>query len=360
MSTLLMGWLGMAPFLLAANDGNLWSAARWIGLIIAILCGVFVVFFLMKFGKLWLQAYSSGCHVSVKEFIGMYLRKINPRVIIDVLVMAHKAGVPVDIEKLQAHVLARGNVRGTVQALVAASRANINLTFQRAAAIDLAGRDVLDAVRTSVHPKVIDCPSPSTGKSTIDAVAMNGIQLKCKARVTVRTNLERLVGGATEETVIARVGEGIVSSIGSAENHKQVLANPRKISKEVLEAGLDAGTAYEIVSIDIADIDVGENIGAVLMANQAEAEKRRAQAEAEAQRARAVARAQEMEALQKENRAKVIMAEAEIPKAIAEAFRSGNLGIMDYYNLRNLQADTQMRRSLAGSPETAEGGFGVT
>ena len=341
------------------GGGSITEFLKMAGIIVAILFAIFVFFFLMKFGKLWLQALSSGCPVSVKEFIGMFLRKINSRVIIDVLVMAHKAGVPVEIDKLQAHVLARGNVRATVQSLVAASRANIPLTFERAAAIDLAGRDVLDAVRTSVHPKVIDCPSPSQGKSTIDAVAMNGIQLRCRARVTVRTNLERLVGGATEETVIARVGEGIVSSIGQSANHKDVHANPRKISQEVLNAGLDAGTAYEIVSIDIADMDVGENIGAVLMANQAEAEKRRAQAEAEAQRARAVARAQEMEALGKENHAQVILAEADIPKAIAEAFKGGNLGIMDYYNLRNVQADTQMRRSLAGNTdegETSSGG----
>ena len=320
---------------------------------------VFFLFFFIKFGSLWLQARASGCPVGVFEFVGMFLRKLNSRLIIDVLVMAHKAGVPVSIDKLQAHVLARGNVTSTIRALVAADRANIDLTFERAAAIDLAGRDVLDAVRTSVHPKVIACPSQEAGKPTVDAVAMNGIQLRCKARVTVRTNIERLVGGATEETVIARVGEGIVSGIGQAESHKEVLANPRKISQEVLDAGLDAGTAYEIVSIDIADIDVGENIGAVLMANQAEAEKRRAQAEAEAQRARAVARGQEMEALGKENQAKVILAEAEIPRAIAGAFNSGNLGIMDYYNLRNIQADTDMRKSLSNEEDDENDGGGI-
>ncbi|MBN1442312.1 MAG: flotillin-like protein FloA [Planctomycetes bacterium] len=324
---------------------------------------VAVVAIFLTFGKLWLQALSSGCPVKVKEFVGMYLRKINPRVIVDVLVMGHKAGMPVDIEKLQAHVLARGNVRAVMQALIAASKADIKLSFDKAAAIDLAGRDLLDAVRTSVNPRVIDCPNPAAGRSTIDAVAQNGIQLKCRARVTVRTNLERLVGGATEETVIARVGEGIVSAIGKAESHKEVLANPRKISVEVLEAGLDAGTAFEILSIDIADIDVGENIGAKLMADQAEAEKRRAQAEAEAQRARAVARGQEMEALGKENRAQVILAEAEVPKAIAEAFRSGNIGIMDYYGYKNIQADTEMRASIArsggaGSSTTPPGGEG--
>ncbi len=332
----------------------------WVLLIVLALIIVAVCAFFLMFGKLWLQAYSSNCPVAVRDFIGMYLRKVNPRVIVDMLVMGTKAGLPVDAEKLQAHVLARGNVVSVVQALVAASRANIELSFDRAAAIDLAGRDVLDAVRTSVHPKVIDCPNPAHGRPTIDAVAANGIQLKCKARVTVRTNLERLVGGATEETVVARVGEGIVAAIGESENHKDVLGNPRRISRSVLEAGLDAGTAFEIVSVDVADIDVGENIGAKLIADQAEAEKRRAQAEAEAQRARAVARGEEMEALGKENRAEVILAEAEIPRAIAEAFRGGNFGVMDYYNPQNIQADSDMRSNIAqgsaanGSPEGSE------
>jgi len=305
-----------------------------------------ILVFLFAFGKLWLQAISSGCHVRVLDFVGMYLRRVSPRVIIDTLVMATKAGIPVDIDKLQAHVLARGNVRSVVQALVAASRALINLTFERAAAIDLAGRDVLDAVRTSVNPKVIDCPNPARGQATIDGVSKNGIQLRTRARVTVRTNLDRLVGGATEETVIARVGQGIVAAIGIAEDHKEVLGNPSRISKLVLSEGLDAGTAFEIVSIDIADINVGDNIGAKLLTDQAEAQKRQAQAEAEAQRARAVARAQEMEALQRENRAQVILAEAEIPRAIAEAFRQGNLGIMDYYKMKNVQADTAMRDAI--------------
>ena len=319
----------------------------YVGLIVAAVLVVAIVLFVLAFGNLWLQAFSSGVRLPILEFVGMYLRKVNPRVIVDSMVMTSKAGIPVGADKLQSHYLARGNVRDVVTALVAASRANIKLTFERAAAIDLAGRDVLDAVRTSVHPKVIDCPNPARGRPTIDAVAKNGIQLRIKARVTVRTNLERLVGGATEETVIARVGQGIVAAVGQAETHKDVLANPSQISKEVLNAGLDAGTAFEIVSIDIADVDVGENIGAKLIADQAEAEKRRAQAEAEAQRARAVARGQEMEALQKENRAKVILAEAEIPMALADAFRKGNLGVMDYYNLQNVQADTRMRNTLA-------------
>jgi len=339
--------LGAAERGVNIGTPSIGTLLQWLLIVVAIIIAVALFGFFLAFGKLWLQAISSGCPVPILEFVGMYLRKVNPRVIVDVLVTTHKAGIPVHIDKLQAHVLARGNVHDVVQALVASSKAGIGLTFERAAAIDLAGRDVLDAVKTSVHPKVIDCPNPARGRPTIDAVAKNGIQLRIKARVTVRTNIERLVGGATEETVIARVGEGIVAAVGQAETHKDVLANPRRISREVLDAGLDAGTAFDIVSIDIADVDVGENIGAKLMADQAEAEKRRAQAEAEAQRARAVARGQEMEALQKENKAKVILAEAEIPMAIAEAFRSGNLGIMDYYQLQNIQADTQMRGSLA-------------
>ncbi len=317
-------------------------------LVLVALVALFGVILALNFGNLWLQAYSSGCPVPITKFVGMWLRKVNPRVIVESLIMATKAGLKVDLDKLEAHYLARGNVRNVVQALVAANKAAIPLDFERAAAIDLAGRDVLDAVRTSVHPKVIDCPNPALGKTTIDAVAKDGIQLKARARVTVRTNLDQLVGGATEDTIIARVGEGIVTTIGSADTHKEVLENPDRISQKVLEKGLDAGTAYEILSIDVADVDVGENIGAKLQAEQAEADKRIAQAKAEERRAMAVARAHEMEALAKENRAKVILAEAEIPKAIAEAFRSGNLGVLDYYNLRNIQADTAMRETIGG------------
>ncbi len=323
----------------------------WVAVVVGVIFIVAGIFFILAFGKLWIQAYSSGCPIPIKQFVGMFLRRVSPQLITDTLVISTKAGVPVDIDKLEAHVLARGNVRQVVQALVAASRANIELSFERAAAIDLAGRDVLEAVRTSVHPKVIDCPHAGRGRNTMDAVAKDGIQLKTRARVTVRTNLATLVGGATEDTVIARVGEGIVAAIGSASSHKEVLANPRRISQEVLEAGLDAQTAYEIVSIDIADVDVGENIGARLLVDKAEAEKKRAQAEAEAKRAQAVARAQEMEALNIENRAKVILAEAEIPRSIAGAFDKGNLGLMDYYNFRNVQADTKMRDNLAHSME---------
>jgi uncharacterized protein YqfA (UPF0365 family) len=251
------------------------------------------------------------------------------------------------VDDLETHYLARGNVLNVVRALIAASKAGIELTFPRAAAIDLAGRDVLDAVKTSVNPRVIDAPDPSKGKETVDAVAMDGIQLKAKARVTVRANLERLVGGATEETIMARVGEGIVTTIGSSEAYKTVLENPDTISKRVLAKGLDSGTAFEILSIDIADVDVGENIGAQLQARQAESDKLVAQARAEARRATAVAREQEMKALVQEMQARVVEAQAEVPRAIAQAFREGQLGIMDYYRFRNIQADTDMRSSIA-------------
>jgi uncharacterized protein YqfA (UPF0365 family) len=283
----------------------------------------------------------------------MTFRRVNARIIVDSRIMAKKAGLDYDTPQLEAHYLARGNVPNVIRALIAADKAKIDLSFDMACAIDLAGRDVLDAVKTSVNPKVIDCPDPSKGRETIDAVAMDGIQLKAKARVTVRANIERLVGGATEETIIARVGEGIVTTIGSAETHKKVLENPDSISKRVLEKGLDSGTAFEILSIDIADIDVGENIGAKLQSAQAEADKRVAQAEAEKRRAMAVARAQEMTALVEENRAKVVLAEAEVPKAISQAFREGNLGIMDYYHMKNIQSDTEMRTSISKTSDDA-------
>jgi uncharacterized protein YqfA (UPF0365 family) len=270
--------------------------------------------------------------------------------------MATKAGLELDTDKLEAHYLARGNVPRVVQALVAANKANINLIFERAAAIDLAGRNVLEAVQTSVNPRVIDCPDPGKGRGTVDAVAKDGIQLKAKARVTVRANLDRLVGGATEETIIARVGEGIVSSIGSASSHKEVLENPDHISKKVLEKGLDSGTAFEILSIDIADVDVGENIGAKLQTDQAEADKKVAQARAEVRRAMAVAQEQENRAKIEENQALVVLAQAEVPKAMAEAFRQGNMGVMDYLHLRNIQADTAMRNTISGKDQPASGG----
>jgi uncharacterized protein YqfA (UPF0365 family) len=308
---------------------------------------VFIILFIKFFG-LWFRALLSGAPVGIAKLIGMWIRKVSPSVIVDSRIMLKKAGIPIETDLLETHYLARGNVLRVGMSLVAANKANIPLNFQRSAAIDLAGRDVLDAVKTSVNPKVIDCPDPKKGRQTIDAVAKDGIQLKAKARVTVRANIERLVGGATEETIIARVGEGIVTTIGSAASYKDVLENPDRISKKVLEKGLDAGTAFEILSIDIADVDVGENVGAKLQADQAEADKRRFQAEAEKRRAAAQAREQEMLAQVQENRAKVVLAEAEIPKAISEAFRGGNLGIMDYYRLRNIQADTDMRRSISG------------
>ncbi len=315
-----------------------------------IIVGLILLFFVMLvmfYGNLWLQARFSGAPVSFVELIGMTLRKVNSRVIVVSRITAAKAGLEVTTAQLESHYLAGGRVPNVVSALIAADRANITLTWQVATAIDLAGRDILEAVQTSVNPKVIDCPDPRKGRDTVDAVAQDGIQLKAKARVTVRANIERLIGGATEETIIARVGEGIVTTIGSAVNHKSVLENPDRISKAVLEKGLDAGTAFEILSIDIADVDVGQNIGAQLQGAQAEADKLRAKAEAEKRRAMAVAREQEMKALVEENRAKVVLAEAEVPLAMAEAFRKGNMGIMDYYRMKNIMSDTDMRDSIA-------------
>ncbi len=287
---------------------------------------------LFSYGKLWLQAFTSNAYVGITTLIGMSLRQVHSRTIVEAKIMAMQAGVGTDpatgitTRRLEAHYLAGGNVPRVVHALVAAHRADIDLDFDRAAAIDLAGRDVLDAVRTSVYPKVIDCPDPEKSpRTTLSAVAKNGVELKVRSRVTVRTNLAQLIGGATEETIIARVGEGIITSIGSAADHLEVMENPDRISKAVLERGLDAHTAFEIVSIDIADIDIGENIGARLQADQAEADTRKAQALAEQRRANAIAREQEMKAEVAANRAKVFLAEAEVPKAMADAFRKGNL-----------------------------------
>jgi uncharacterized protein YqfA (UPF0365 family) len=299
----------------------------------------------LKFARLWLQAYFSRADVRLSELIGMWLRRVDSRTIVLSKITAVQAGLELTTKDLESHYLAGGRVPNVVRALIAADRANIDLSFKTATAIDLAGRDILDAIQTSVNPKVIDCPDPKKGKETIDAVAQDGIQLRAKARVTVRTNIQRLVGGATEETIIARVGEGIVTTIGSSITYKNVLENPDRISKAVLDKGLDAGTAFEILSIDIADVDVGENVGAQLQAAQAEADMRRAKAEAEKRRAMAVAREQEMRALVVENDAKV-------PLAISEAFRAGNLGIMDYYRLKNIGADTQMRESIAKPKKT--------
>ncbi|MBT3346056.1 MAG: flotillin-like protein FloA [Gemmatimonadetes bacterium] len=294
---------------------------------------------------LWVTAYFSGVKVSIfRDLVGMRLRKVPPGAIVRPKISAQKAGIDVPLERMEAHYLAGGHVEMVILALISADKANIELTFERAAAIDLAGRDVLEAVKVSVNPKVINTP-------LIAAVAKDGIQVKATARVTVRANIDRLVGGAGEETIIARVGEGVVTTIGSAETHKKVLENPDSISKTVLSKGLDSGTAFEILSVDIADVDVGDNIGAKLQTEQAEADLKIARAKAEERRAMAQARETEMTALTEEMSARVKEAEAEIPKAIAEAFRSGNLGIMDYYRMKNIQSDTEMRQSISDSDE---------
>ena len=333
------------------EEGGMMIMLVFLALFAAVVA-LFVFILFAKYFNLWIQSKTTNANIGLIELIGMTLRKVSPNIIVRSKIMAVQAGITdregVTRQNLESHYLAGGNVPNVIRALIAAQRADIPLTYKRAAAIDLAGRNVLEAIQTSVNPKVIDCPDPTKGRQTVDAVAKDGIQLKAKARVTVRTNIDRLVGGATEETIIARVGEGIVTTIGSAENHKKVLENPDMISKRVLEKGLDAGTAFEILSIDIADIDVGDNIGARLQADQAEADMRVARAKAEERRAAAIASEQENVALVQENRAKVVAAEAEIPQAISEAFRRGQLGINDYYGLKNLQADTEMRTSLAG------------
>ncbi len=307
-----------------------------------VLAIVLVILFIIGSAiKLWIQALVSGAHVGMLNIVFMRLRKVPAPLIIESKIMAVKAGIDIDTDMLESHFLAGGNLARVVQSLIAADKANIELEFNRAAAIDLAGRNVLEAVQMSVNPKVIETPK-------IAAMAKDGIQLKALALVTVRANLDRLVGGAGADTILARVGEGIVSTIGSAENHKQVLENPDRISKTVLSKGLDSGTAYEILSIDIADVDVGKNIGADLETDRAEADKKIAQAKAEERRAMAYAVEQEMSARVQEMQAKVVEAEAQVPLAMAEAFRSGNLGIMDYYKMKNIMADTDMRSSIAG------------
>ena len=316
------------------------DAATFGTLIIFVMAVIAVIFILyMVPVGLWLSALFAGVRVGIGTLIGMRLRRVPPHAIILPKISAHKAGVDLDIGQMEAHYLAGGNVAQVVQALIAADRANIELPWRRATAIDLAGRDVLEAVQVSVNPKVIQ-----TGR--VAAVAKDGIELIAVARVTVRANIERLVGGAGEETILARVGEGTVSAVGSAKTHKEVLENPDQISKRVLSAGLDAGTAFEILSIDIADVDVGRNIGAKLQIDQAEADKQIAQAKAEERRAMAAAQEQEMIARVEEMRAQVVAAEAEVPRAMAEAFRAGHMGIMDYYRFRNVEADTSMRENL--------------
>ena len=332
---------------LLAQPGSTSNAVLW-GVLIVVLIALLVIFgVLFQFLGLYVRALVSGARVSLLELVGMRLRKVNATVIVNSRIQAIRAGLQITQPEMESHMLAGGDVQRVIAAMIAASKANIDLTWKTATAIDLAGRDILDAVQTSVNPKVIDVPSVAMGRQTIDAVAKDGIQLKVKARVTVRTNIKRLVGGATEETIIARVGEGIVTAIGSASDYKDVLENPDHISKAVLNKGLDANTAFEILSIDIADIDVGENVGAKLQADQAESDKRRFQAEAEKRRALAVATEQENIAKVAENRALVVLAESEIPKAMADAFRSGNLGVLDYYKLKNVQADTQMREAIS-------------
>jgi len=314
---------------------------KLIGLMALLLVGVVVFFILFNFFGLWFQALMSKADVSLVALLGMRFRKVPAKTVVEAKIMGVKAGLALSTEELEAHYMAGGNVLSVVRALIAADKANIPLNFKRAAAISLAGRNVLEAVQMSVNPKVIETP-------LVAAMAMDGIQLKALARVTVRANLDKLVGGAGEETILARVGEGIISTIGSARNHKSVLENPDQISKTVLSKGLDSGTAYDILSIDIADVDVGKNIGAELETDRAEADKKIAQAKAEERRAMAIAHEQEMIARVADMRSKVVEAEAQIPMAMAEAFRSGNMGIMDYYHMKNLNADTTMREKIGG------------
>lgn len=318
------------------------DTANLISIVIILVLVIFALSMFLSFVPLglWLTALFSGVKVSIMTLVGMRFRRVQPIKIVNPMIKATKAGLKLSIDKLEAHYLAGGDVNSVVDALIAAQRANINLEFEQAAAIDLAGRDVLEAVQVSVNPKVIETP-------IIAAVAKDGIEVKVRARVTVRANIERLVGGAGEETIIARVGEGVVTTVGSSVNHKEVLENPDKISKTVLDKGLDSGTAFEILSIDIADIDIGRNIGAQLQTDQAEADKKIAQAKAEERRAMAIAQEQEMKARVVEMKAKVVEAEAEVPRAISEAFKNGQLGVMDYYNMKNVMADTQMRDSIA-------------
>ncbi len=348
----------MSALLFAADPNPNFLADNWLLILggIGLIVGLIFLFVFFSFVQLWIQAFLASAKIGFVDMIRMKLLKIDYAMIVRQKIALVQAGVrDVTTQAMEAHVLARGNLQKVVGAVIAAHKAGMDLRWSAATAIDLAGRDVYEAVKRSVDPKVIDCPDPTKGRSTLDGVCKNGIQLKARARVTVRTKLDRLVGGATEETIIARVGEGIVKAIGSAEHHTDVLANPNMISQAVLRNSLDSQTMFEIVSIDVAEIDVGANIGANLQADQAAADLRVAQANAEKRRALAVALEQEMRAKVEENRAAVVLAEAEVPRAISEAFRSGRLGVMDYYNLRNLQSDTQMRNAFAGNnPERNE------
>ncbi len=337
--------------LLLGQDVSPQQIALIAGLIIAIVLVLVCLAVFMSYFRWWIQSFLTRAGISIFDLVGMTFRKVKASVVVPSKIMAVQAGLDdpeMTTKALEAHYLAGGNVPLVIRSLIAAHKAKtIKLSYREATAIDLAGRNVLEAVQTSVYPRVIDCPARGSARESLDAVAKDGIQLKVRARVTVRSNLQQLIGGATEETIVARVGEGIVSAIGSAENHKRVLENPDMISKTVLARRLDSQTAFEIVSIDIADIDVGENIGARLKADQAEADTRVYRARAEGRRAMAVAQEQENQAAIEESRAKLVEAETEIPKAMAESFRSGKLGILDYYKLRNIQADTEMRKSIS-------------
>ncbi len=335
-------------------DGDIWKVVVIGGCFIVVVLAIVVFAVLSKYLRLWIRSIASGAGIGLLDLLGMTFRKVDPNVIVRCKIMAVQSGLGeesgITTKALEAHYMAGGKVPLVIRAIIAAHKAKmISLDYKLATSIDLAGRDVLEAVQTSVYPKVIDCPARGSAKDSLEAVAKNGIQLKVKARVTVRANLNQLVGGATEQTIIARVGQGIVSAIGSADKHSDVLANPERISKAVLAGRLDSQTAFEIVSIDIADVDVGDNIGARLQADQAEAMMRVARASAEGRRSMAEAREQEMVAQIEESKAKLVEAEAQVPKAISTAIRSGTLGIMDYYKLRNVQADTDMRRTIAGS-----------
>jgi uncharacterized protein YqfA (UPF0365 family) len=335
-------------------ETNPWQVVVIAGAFLVVIIGIFFLAVISRYLRLWVQSVFSGAGIGIFDLVAMTFRKVDPRVIVRSKIMAVQSGLGdetgITTRAMEAHYLAGGKVPLVIRAIIAANKAKIiNLDWKLATGIDLAGRDVLEAVQTSVYPKVIDCPARGSVKDSLEAVAKNGIQLKVKARVTVRANLNQLVGGATEQTIIARVGQGIVSAIGSADKHSDVLANPDRISKAVLAGRLDSQTAFEIVSIDIADVDVGDNIGARLQADQAEAVMRVARASAEGRRANAVAREQEMIAQIEESRAKLVEAEAEVPKAISSAIRTGTLGIMDYYKLKNVQADTDMRRGIAST-----------
>jgi len=341
------------PMYLLAQDPISLGQMILIAVILVVLFAMFVVFAVfLSYFRWWIQSFFTGAKITFWDLVGMSFRKVKPSVIVPAKIMAVQARLQepeMTTKALEAHYLAGGNVPMVVRSLIAANKAKtINLSFREATAIDLAGRNVLEAVQTSVYPRVIDCPARGSSRRSLDAVAKDGIQLKVRARVTVRSNLQQLIGGATEETIIARVGEGIVSAIGSADTHNKVLENPDMISKAVLARRLDSQTAFEIVSIDIADIDVGDNIGARLKADQAEADTRVARARAEGKRAMAVAQEQENTASIEESRAKLVAAESEVPKAMADSFRSGKLGILDYYKLRNVQADTNMRKAISG------------